>query len=480
MVAAFNLLYRSILDRNKNYSNKFISLRMKRLNMQEREIKSFIDNGILIIDTNVPLYLYKCSFNTSQNLVQLLNKVKDKVVIPWQVYQEYLRHKHTEQAKIDQKYDNFTKELQTFVSTAQTKIGKAINQSRKYDFPNCDELESDIQESIEEINNTIRRYGNSLASEKSNKDIQITSVEQLVNYWNSNGKILNQISIPELLETIKEGEIRFRYKMPPGYMDESEKDKELQKKPQLDNFYGRVRKFGDLFVWKEIIKVGIANSDKKIVFITNDVKEDWWDSKQGNGMRSELYNEFVTITHNESIEFMTLDHFYELFSRYYQIQDTKTQMEISMDEYAQKCILEDYEDRIKGYVENSCAELDSQEICSEFSFGKCVEHKVGDLEIENVAIHFDEEAAHYEIAVGVNVEMTFLTDNNSLLGKAELMFHVNVEVQRDFLETDEKGISIKNATYEISDIKNAWEVYLDYEAEAEAYALDAYEEEHRH
>ena len=33
--------------------------------MQEREIKSFIDNVILIIDTNVLLYLYKCSFNTN-------------------------------------------------------------------------------------------------------------------------------------------------------------------------------------------------------------------------------------------------------------------------------------------------------------------------------------------------------------------------------------------------------------------------------
>lgn len=448
--------------------------------MQECEIESFIDNVILIIDTNVLLYLYKCSFNTNQNLVQLLNKVKDKVVIPGQVYQEYLSHKHTEQAKIDQKYDNFTKELRTFVSTAQTKIGKTINQSRKYDFPNCDELESDIQESIDDINNTIQRYGNSLASEKSNKGIQITSVEQLLNYWDSNGKILSQTSIPEVLEIIKEGEIRFRYKMPPGYMDENEKDKEWQKKSQLDNFYGRVRKYGDLFVWKEIIKVGSANSDKKIVFITNDVKEDWWDIKQDNVMRSELYNEFITITHNESIEFLTLDNFYELFSRYYQIQDTKTQMEISMDEYAQKCILEDYEYEIIRYVEGICDELDPQEIYSEFSVVERVEHNAWDLEIENVAIHFDEEAAHYEIAVGVNVEMTYLADDNSLLGKAELVFHVNVEVQRDLLETDEKAFSIKNIIYETKDVKDAYEVYLEYKAEAEAYASDTYEEEHRH
>ena len=108
------------------------------------------------------------------------------------------------------------------------------------------------------------------------------------------------------------------------------------------------------------------------------------------------------------------------------------------------------------------------------------EYNAWDLEIENVAIHFDEEAAHYEIAVGVNVEMTFLSDDNSMLGRAELVFHVNVEIQRDLLETDEKAISIKNATYEISDVKDAWEVFLDYEAEAEAYASDAYEEEHRH
>ena len=82
--------------------------------MEKSNIPEIIDNLIIIPDTNILLYLYKCSFNSSQNIVELLNKVKDKIVVPYRVYEEYMAHKDGEQAKTDKKYDSFTKDLKSF------------------------------------------------------------------------------------------------------------------------------------------------------------------------------------------------------------------------------------------------------------------------------------------------------------------------------------------------------------------------------
>ena len=49
--------------------------------MEKSEIGTNIDKLVIILDTNILLYLYKCSFNASQNIVELFSKVKEKVVL---------------------------------------------------------------------------------------------------------------------------------------------------------------------------------------------------------------------------------------------------------------------------------------------------------------------------------------------------------------------------------------------------------------
>lgn len=47
--------------------------------MEKSEIGTNIDKLVIILDTNILLYLYKCSFNASQNIVELFSKVKSTV-----------------------------------------------------------------------------------------------------------------------------------------------------------------------------------------------------------------------------------------------------------------------------------------------------------------------------------------------------------------------------------------------------------------
>lgn len=67
---------------------------------------------------------------------------------------------------------------------------------------------------------------------------------------------------------------RYKDQVPPGFMDGKNKD--------------GVRKYSDLIIWKEILNYA-RNQEKDIVFVTDDVKADWWDEA---GFHAKLLAEF--------------------------------------------------------------------------------------------------------------------------------------------------------------------------------------------
>ena len=84
----------------------------------------------------------------------------------------------------------------------------------------------------------------------------------------------NSVGVPmsddDLKAIQKEGEVRFNTLVPPGYADLDKKESYV---------YGKVKieaKFGDLIIWKQIIKHAKENGIKSVIFITDDDKDDWW------------------------------------------------------------------------------------------------------------------------------------------------------------------------------------------------------------
>ncbi|MCY9669215.1 PIN-like domain-containing protein [Paenibacillus alginolyticus] len=92
----------------------------------------------------------------------------------------------------------------------------------------------------------------------------------------------------ELLKIYEEGEKRYTLSIPPGFEDAVSKED--------------YRKYGDLVIWKELMKRAKEEA-KPIIFITEDVKPDWW----------ERYNEFKR-PHPE-----LLDEFYRRSGQFVQI-----------------------------------------------------------------------------------------------------------------------------------------------------------------
>lgn len=460
--------------------------------MEKNEIGTIIDKLIIVPDTNILLYLYKCSFNTSQNIVDLLGKVKEKIIIPSRVYKEYLNHKDEEQGKIDRKYDSFTKNLKKQVNELKGKINGSISESRKYDFPDCDVLETGIGTFLDKIILTIEKYENSLSAEKQNKSVQIANVAQLIRYWNEQGKIKSEPTIVQLMEYIKEGEFRFRYKMPPGYKDEEEKDKEVKKDSKKDNFEGRIRKYGDLFVWKEIIDIGKERKDEYLIFLTNDVKEDWWvlkgeeNNKVPVSMREELRKEYMTITGSDKIEFMTLSKFYELFSDYYKICDIKTTLELDYESYVQGQVHTKYQEQIEEEIIKKLETIDWGEISGDFVNIIEPDIDIDDVFIEKITIHYDDdgETAIYDIKIGTTTLPIEIRKNDGesvvWIAEVELKGTIFIQIQRDLRNLDESGISFKSFSYDVLSNRDSWEIPCEMEEDVLSEAKDTLEDYYNH
>jgi predicted nucleic acid-binding protein len=262
--------------------------------MNYETLEQNIDNMIVVLDTNILLYLYKCSSSTCNDILRLLNKTKENIVVPAQVEIEFNKHKCNEQAKVSKKYDNFEKELAQKVRSLENKLKERITEAKKYNFPKCNDLEEKINAQIDLLKTEIHQYSLEIATEKAEliKNSQITGIDKFVSYLTINNKIRKELDFRKHLEFIKEGELRYKYCIPPGYEDGKDKV--------------GIDKFGDLFIWKEILEIGKENKDKYIIFLTNDCKEDWWvlkgENKQCDRMRDELRKEFIDEAQNNRIE----------------------------------------------------------------------------------------------------------------------------------------------------------------------------------
>lgn len=104
------------------------------------------------------------------------------------------------------------------------------------------------------------------------------------------GKIGEGFTRKELEEIYKDGEKRYEKSVPPGFKDKSKQGSYLVEDREF------LRKFGDLLLWKEIIRKAKSDGIESIVLVSGDVKEDWWLEKRGKklGPRKELLNEIYT------------------------------------------------------------------------------------------------------------------------------------------------------------------------------------------
>lgn len=233
------------------------------------EYKEIWDNSLIVVDANILLNFYRYSEDTREKLFKILKKVKKRLWIPYQVGKEFFENKDKVMVNSYKEYDTLENELQKKFRDAKDEINK-----RKNDQLKC---KNDINTLLDE---TLKKIQEILNKEKEvkkpnfNKNLIEKKVLELFNT-----SIGEQITGNEYDEMKKEGIRRFENQIPPGYKD-SAKDEN-----------------GDYYIFYSLIKKA-KEVGKDIIFVTDDVKEDWFNQLNGerHGGRYELLNEFYKET----------------------------------------------------------------------------------------------------------------------------------------------------------------------------------------
>lgn len=252
------------------------------------ELKALWDTALIVPDTNIILHLLRHSPQVRAQLMEVFERKKDALWIPYQVGAEFQRRRLDVQQQGLDAYDRLGEALTTFVNQAKN----ALNQYRAHpvveierELSALDMYRSDFEKRMAE------------ARAKHPTDEFTVSFEKVTALFA--GRVGAKPSPEWIAAAQKEAEDRYAKKIPPGFED-------AKKNPDAGD------KYGDYIIWKEMMEK--AKADKRpMIFVTDDGKSDWWYIHRGKkiGPHPALVEEFLAQTGQQF-------HMYELlqFLRY--------------------------------------------------------------------------------------------------------------------------------------------------------------------
>lgn len=240
--------------------------------------KSLIwQKGLIVLDTNVLLNIYRYSDETRNEFFKILkhNKINKRLWIPYQVAYEFHKNRATVIVEQKEPYQKVSSIVKKNFSNLIDEI-KKTHIHKHHPFLDISSVVSSIEESCKTITESLNK--------NAKKHPVLISSD---NYLHEIHEIFNtKYGVPldddTLTKLITEGQKRFDNKIPPGYMDATKEGND---------------RYGDYFLWIQIMDIAKAKK-KDVVFVTDDDKEDWWQKIKGMtiGARPELRKEFLEKT----------------------------------------------------------------------------------------------------------------------------------------------------------------------------------------
>lgn len=301
---------------------------MSRYLTKDEFVTFWSENPIIVLDTSSILDLYRFEHKTSIRILDILKSNEENLWIPSHVLEEYYSGKNKVINAEYSKYKSVTKTITGIIQKAESSLQKEFHRYGEFKYKNISILKETITELIEKIKEQTDQFEDSVSEEvqENNQHLRDDVVNLFLEKLIEKEQVGSGFSIPELLDIYQEGELRFRYGIPPGYKDIGKKDE------------SKTKQYGDLVIWKELLdKASIE--DRHFLFVTSDAKEDWWEFKEPStefqlyktiaGPRRELISEYNHISKAGTDSFMMLkltDFYY-----YLSILQEKDSIEMYLD-----------------------------------------------------------------------------------------------------------------------------------------------------
>jgi len=267
------------------------------LNPTKEELDVAWKGGILTVDTNVLLDLYRYHEDTRNSLVQSLQKFEGKKWLSHQAATEFFRNR----AKVIISSEKAFKQAQEETEKLSASLDTAVNQlkgNRIIPSALANELESAVRPSISHAQSKI-------AEAKGNYP-QFLQDDPILNQLLAlcDGAVGENFAEEDKKKIEEQAEQRKKNKIPPGYLDDG-KDED--------------RPYGDYYLWRQVIEHAKAEG-RPIILVTSERKKDWWEEISGKtiGPRPELLKEAREVSGQRVLIYQTerfLEHSLQRFKQ---------------------------------------------------------------------------------------------------------------------------------------------------------------------
>lgn len=240
------------------------------------EVNAALSEAVVAIDANVLLNLYRFRAQTSQDLIKVLERLGDRLIVPHQALREFWRHRQRSAASpqaataiAEEALDKSTRSLTQALETWAKQVGT--------DADELAGLHSRVDDFAMAMRQELAVVYDDAGSRKPSDDPILVQLEQLLA-----GRVTAPLPEHEWNQCLVEAQRRIENEEPPGYRDA---DKEVGDSPEGGA--------GDYLVWYQATRHA-AGTDTDLVIVTADEKDDWWWRQRATfvGPRPELTLEY--------------------------------------------------------------------------------------------------------------------------------------------------------------------------------------------
>lgn len=238
------------------------------------DYKAAVRSHMITLDTNVLLELYRFTPAARDELLNVIEQLRERIWIPNQVASEFYARRMDAVKERLKLHEAIPKSLEDLKR-------KAIQELQVF-ARRCSLTDEDKEKLLSPIEASFASAIGEVQRQSKAFDLTLESVVSDDPILSSLARILDErvgqpFNPEETEDLIKEADRRYAAQIPPGYKDAGKEE----------------NSHGDFFIWEQMLREALKR-EASLLFVTNDTKEDWVAKESGLviGARPELIAEF--------------------------------------------------------------------------------------------------------------------------------------------------------------------------------------------
>jgi hypothetical protein len=239
-----------------------------------QDYEKLLTEALIVVDANVLLQAYKLPKLGREALLETLEKLKDRLWIPYQVGLEFQANRLAVITEVIGKFDSVLKRGTDWLAKIREEVQQLELERRDTDIDDA-HLKECLEKAVKELEKIVakaRTDGSLISHEDPIRD-RIDAI------------IGDQIGPPPVSQDAldklsRDAQARYDSAIPPGFKD-GDKGKDSASAGRYARGIRHERKYGDYYLWRQTLDHVKMTQAKVVLFVTSDSKEDWWQVVSG-------------------------------------------------------------------------------------------------------------------------------------------------------------------------------------------------------